>query len=167
MTLLDGMGKHIINPFNEDGSVINLDNFPKAKEYFKENEDLLKRRHVAKKNPLNWIKTIDKIKPDLAKKAKIILPDISGNKYIFIDEGNYYPHHNLYYITGDGLSNLKILAALLLSDFVRLQLSNIGNKMNGGYPRWQSQYLKKLRIPRIKSLPANLIKEIILAYDDF
>jgi hypothetical protein len=159
--------KYIINPFTKKGDLINLDHFPKAKKYFLENEELLRRRHVAKKNPANWIKTIDKIKPDLTKQAKIILPDISGNKCIFIDEGNYYPHHNLYYIVGNNLLELKALAAILLSDFVRLQLSNIGNKMNGGYPRWQSQYLKKLRIPRIKSLPKDFLTELTTAYDKF
>ncbi len=159
-------GKYIINPFDLNGSLINLDKFPKAKKYFTEHKELLEKRHIAKKNPQNWIKTIDKIKPDLKSKAKIILPDISGNKYIFIDEGNYYPHHNLYYITGDSLPRLKVLASILLSDFVRLQLSNIGNKMNGGYPRWQSQYLKKLRIPKINSLPEEFINELILSYDN-
>jgi adenine-specific DNA-methyltransferase len=160
-------GNYIINPFTRNGDLIDLDKYPKAKKYFKENEEVLRKRHVAKKNPSNWIKTIDKIKPELKIQNKIILPDISGNKNIFIDEGNYYPHHNLYYITGRNLSDLKVLAAILLSDFVRFQLSTIGNKMNGGYPRWQSQYLKKLRIPRINSLPKAILKELIEAFENF
>jgi hypothetical protein len=160
-------GNYLINPFCNDGNLINLSDFPMAKKYFEENENILKRRHIAKKNPQNWYKTIDKVNPELTSKAKLILPDISGNKYIFIDEGNYYPHHNLYYITGNNIVSLKVLASILLSDFARQQLLNIGNKMNGGYPRWQSQYLKKLRIPQITSLPKNFVNELIRAYDSY
>ena len=40
-----------------------------------------------------------------------------------------------------------------MSNFVRNQLEELGNKMNGGYPRWQSQNLKKLRIPIIDAMP--------------
>ena len=77
---------------------------------------------------------------------------------------DYYPHHNLYYITGNSLEKLKVLAAILLTEFVRNQLLEISVKMNGGYPRWQSQNLRKLRIPIINSFPAHIVKEIILAY---
>lgn len=160
-------GNYIINPFDFKGDIISLEHFPKAKKYFSEHEKVLKQRHVAKVNPQNWIKTIDKIKSELAAKPKIILPDISGNTRIFIDEGNYYPHHNLYYITGPSLFHLKVLASILMSDFVRLQLSEISNKMNGGYPRWQSQYLKKVRIPRINSFPEKFLEELVIAYDQF
>lgn len=157
-------GTYILNPFSDNGELINLNKFPKAKKYLFENNAILKKRHISKKNPINWYRTIDKIDPSLTGKPKIILPDISGNKYIFIDKGDYYPHHNLYYITGNSLEKLKVLAAILLTEFVRNQLLEISVKMNGGYPRWQSQNLRKLRIPIINSFPAHIVKEIILAY---
>ena len=123
------------------------------------------KRHVSKKNPKKWYKTIDRITTDLTKQDKIILPDISGNTHLFIDQGNYYPHHNLYYITGRSYDKLVLLAAILMSDFVKSQLCELGNKMNGGYPRWQSQNLKKLRVPIIDAIPGNSAKEIVRAYN--
>ena len=36
--------------------------------------------------------------------------------------------------------------------------------MNGGYPRWQSQYLKKLRIPIISSIPEELADKLLQSY---
>jgi adenine-specific DNA-methyltransferase len=57
-----------------------------------------------------------------------------------------------------------LLAAILMSGFVKDQLLELGNKMNGGYPRWQSQNLKKLRVPIIDAIPEKSEKEIILAY---
>jgi hypothetical protein len=40
----------------------------------------------------------------------------------------------------------------------------LGNKMNGGYPRWQSQNLKRLRIPILDSIPKTVAGEILEAY---
>ena len=157
-------GNFILNPFKRNGELIDLDKFPKAKAYLLLQQEALKNRHVAKKNPNNWYKTIDRIQTDLTFEDKIILPDLSGNKSIFIDKGEFYPHHNLYYITGKSNNQLVLLAAILTSDFARIQLSEFGNKMNGGYARWQSQNLKKLRVPIIDAIPKSTADKIISAY---
>lgn len=52
-----------------------------------------------------------------------------------------------------------------MSDFVKTQLSKIGIRMNGGLPRFQSQTLKKLRIPDIDSFDNNEKELLIEAYD--
>ncbi len=159
-------GHYVLNPFSINGNLIDLDEFPKAKEYLYNYKDVLLKRHVAKKKPHMWFKTIDKITASLTKTYKILLPDISGNSHLFVDEGNFYPHHNLYYISGQDHQKLKLLAAILMSDFVKNQLLELGNKMNGGYPRWQSQNLRKLRIPIINSIPDEMIDKILSAYDE-
>ncbi|HKK10489.1 MAG TPA: hypothetical protein VJ939_06600, partial [Bacteroidales bacterium] len=97
---------------------------------------------------------------------KILLPDISGNKFVFIDEGKFYPHHNLYYISSNNIEELKILACFLMSDFVKKQLNEIGNKMNGGYFRWQSQNLRKVMIPYIHAFPLSYTNRLIKLYDN-
>lgn len=157
-------GHHIINPYDISGKLINLDQFPRAQQYFEQHKEILCNRHVAKKYPHAWFKTIDKIHPRLTNKTKVILPDISGNTHLSIDYGQYYPHHNLYYITGPNDDKLIILAAILMSEFVKEQLSEIGNRMNGGYPRWQSQNLKKLRIPVVDAIPGDVQRIIKNAY---
>jgi len=80
---------------------------------------------------------------------------------LFIDEGMFYPHHNVYYITNENLDELKILASVLMSDFIKDQLSQIGIRMNGGLPRFQQQTLKKLRIPNLKKLGISDREKII------
>lgn len=157
-------GNYILNPFEKDGKLIDLNRYPKAKHYLESKREILEQRHISKKNPKMWYKTIDRIKPELKNEYKILLPDISGNSHIFIDEGNYYPHHNLYYITGENYGKLVILATLLMSDLVYNQLLELGTKMNGGYPRWQSQNLKKLRIPLINAIPKETVTSLIDAY---
>ena len=158
-------GRYIINPYREDGSLIRLDDYPLAKTYLESHYDKLSKRHKASKNPSRWYATIDPIKPSLLCQPKILLPDISGNTYVFVDKGKYYPQHNLYYITGRDERSLRLLAAILMSDTIRLQLDRMSNHMNGGYARWQSQYLRRLRIPRLSSISPELASSLLDAYD--
>ena len=156
--------KYLVNPYEND-VLCDLNDYPKLKKYFESNKEVLLKRHTAKNNKDKWYKTIDKIKPELTKKPKLLLPDIAGIKKLIIDDGNYYPHHNLYYITGKSIHSLKILASILMSDFIREQLSQIGIRMNGGFPRFQSQVLKKLRIPNIELIEPNDKLLLISSYD--
>lgn len=155
----------IINPY-EDDNLCNLDKYPRLKSYLTENKEILLKRHTARKSPDKWYKTIDKIKPEIQCKPKLLLPDLTGNKLLFIDEGKFYPHHNLYYITNNNIDDLKILASILMSDFVRQQMSRIGIRMNGGLPRFQSQVLKKLKIPNIKLINQTDKSLLINAYNN-
>lgn len=151
-TSVNWSGKYLFNPFDNRGNIIDLEKYPKANLYLLSHKSRLQSRHIAKRNPNYWYRTIDKIDPLLLSMPKILLPDISNNRYVTIDNGEYYPHHNMYYITGSDNCNLTLLSAILMSDFVSSQLRNLSNVMNGGYPRWQSQYIKKLRVPNIFSL---------------
>jgi tRNA1(Val) A37 N6-methylase TrmN6 len=155
----------VINPY-ENGQLCNLENYPKLKHYFEQHTETLKKRHTALANPEKWFKTIDKIKPELVAKPKLLLPDIAGIKKLLIDNGEFYPHHNLYYITGQSVDKLKILASILMSNFIREQLSQIGIRMNGGFPRFQAQILKKLRIPNIENLSSDEKISLVESYDN-
>ena len=158
-------GEYLLNPYNADGTLVNLEKYPRASSYLEEHREKLTSRHIAKKSPSRWYKTIDRISPDLLSKPKILLPDMSGNTYVFVDDGNYYPLHNIYYIIGSSSAQLRLLAAFLMSDFVRNQLASVTNKMNGGYPRWQSQHLRKLKIPILSSIPADDVQQLLSHYE--
>lgn len=155
----------VINPY-ENGQLCDLEKYPKLKHYLEQHKEKLKQRHTAKTNTEKWFKTIDKIKPELVRKPKLLLPDIAGIKKLLIDSGEFYPHHNLYYITGQPIDKLKILASILMSNFIREQLSQIGIRMNGGFPRFQAQILKKLRIPNIANLTSEEKATLIESYDN-
>lgn len=101
-------GNYLFNPFDENGNIIDLAQYPQAQVYLASHQDRLKSRYISRKNPSYWYRTIDKIKIETLTTPKIILPDISANKYIQIDEGNYYPHHNLYFIASSCIKKLKI-----------------------------------------------------------
>jgi len=157
--------EYLLNPYSSNGELINLSKYPLAAKYLGSHQDRLAKRHVAQKNSSRWYRTIDRIFPHLKSEAKILLPDMSGNRFIFVDEGNYYPLHNLYYITGHSVRELKILSVILMSDNIRQQIGNITNNMNGGFPRWQSQYLRKLKVPNIGQLKKVLCDQLVNCYD--
>ncbi len=158
-------GNFLFNPFDGNGKIIDLSLFPKAKSYLETHKEKLQRRHISQKNPQNWYRTIDRVYKDLLSRPKILLPDISANNLILIDSGHFYPHHNLYYITGEDMEGLKVLSAVLMSDFIISQLSQLANSMNGGYLRWQSQYIRKLKVPDIYAIDSSDAKMLASLYD--
>ena len=157
--------EYLLNPYTPSGELISLSHYPQAARYLESHKERLADRHVARKNTSKWYKTIDRINPQLRTEAKILLPDMSGNRYIFVDEGHFYPLHNLYYVTGHDVRKLKILSAILMSDIVRQQIGSITNNMNGGFPRWQSQYLRKLKVPDFMAMDTTSEDQLIQSYD--
>ncbi|MBE2278876.1 MAG: Eco57I restriction-modification methylase domain-containing protein [Ignavibacteriaceae bacterium] len=143
---------------------INSNHYPNAEKYLEANREKLSNRYIAKKNPEKWYKTIDKIDPLLTKRPKILIPDIKKNgSSIVLDCGNYYPHHNIYFIThcANEIIPLQVLGAFLLSDNIYKQMQNNSVLMRGGYFRWQAQNLRKLKIPKLSLLTNN--QKVILA----
>ena len=157
--------EYLLNPYTPSGELISLACYPQAARYLESHKERLVDRHVARKNMSKWYKTIDRINPQLKSEAKILLPDMSGNRYVFVDEGQFYPLHNLYYVTGHNVRKLKILSAILMSDIIRQQISSITNNMNGGFPRWQSQFLRKLKVPYFIAMEGSQEDKLIRSYD--
>jgi hypothetical protein len=155
-------GQGVINPFADDGGLVNLDAYPRLKRYLEERKPDIAGRHVAQKTPANWYRTIDRIYPALCLKPKLLIPDIKGEAHIVYEDGRFYPHHNLYYVTSDSW-DLKALQAVLMSGIARLFVSIYSTKMRGGYLRFQAQYLRRIRIPRWQDVPAVLKGELIAA----
>lgn len=159
---LQWQGYGIINPFDKDGSPLDLDMYPKLTRYFKLHEHTLRGRHVAKNNPSAWYRTIDRIHPELATKPKLLIPDIKDTAQIVYEGGRLYPHHNLYYITSEEW-DLRALQAVLMSGIARLFVSMYSTKMRGGYLRYQAQYLRRIRLPRWRNIPNSLRTELASA----
>jgi len=153
-------GLGIVNPFADEGGLVDLAKFPKFKAYLEERKDQIVKRHVAQKSPANWYRTIDRIYPALVEKPKLLIPDIKGEAHIVYEDGRLYPHHNLYYITSDEW-NLRALQAVLLSGIARLFVSIYSTRMRGGYLRFQAQYLRRIRLPCWQDVDAHVAKHLI------
>jgi hypothetical protein len=152
-------GQGVINPFADSGGLVDLDEYPRLRHYLEARRKEISERHCARKAPANWYRTIDRITPALAKKPKLLIPDIKGEAHIVFEGGGLYPHHNLYYVTSDDW-DLRALQALLLSTVTRLFIATYSTKMHGGFLRFQAQYLRRLRIPRWADVSEPLRREL-------
>lgn len=152
-------GQGVVNPFGEDGKLVPLSDFPRLRSYLEARKEQIAGRHIAAKNPKNWYRTIDRIYPEIAKKEKLLIPDIKGDAFIVLDEGNFYPHHNLYFITSDQW-DIRALQVVMRSGIARLFVALYSTKMRGGYLRFQAQYLRKIRLPHWHDVSPSLRKRL-------
>lgn len=155
-------GWGVINPFAENGGLVDLRNYPRLARYLEARREIIAGRHCAQKSPGNWYRTIDRITPSLARRPKLLIPDIKGEAHIVYEGGNLYPHHNLYYLTSEEW-DLRALQAVMLSAVTRLFVATYSTKMRGGFLRFQAQYLRRLRLPLWRSVSEALRAELIKA----
>lgn len=165
-------GNAIVNPFLPDGRLAPLEAFPRLRRYLEDHREALSARYCARKRPDQWYRTIDRISPGLLRSPKLLIGDIQARPNFVHDEGRYYPHHNLYYVTStswpmDDL--LKILTSSISSFFVCLY----STRVKGDYVRFQAQYLRRIRLPAwtpdtraaLQSLPLSAALARIYAID--
>lgn len=138
-------GQWLITPWHH-GKLVDLAQRPRLQAHLTAHRAQLAGRHVAKKNPAAWHRTIDKIDEQLYRRSKLYIPDIKNTLFPVLDRGETYPDHNLYFITSD-VWDLEVLGGLLLSDLGTFFVECYGVRMRGGYLRMQAQYLRKIRVP--------------------
>lgn len=155
-------GKYLINPWGDDG-LVDLHGYPGLANHYGRHSKKLRSRHVARKRPMDWYRTIDRIAPELIDRPKLLLPDIKALSHPVLDTGGFYPHHNLYYVISDSW-DLEVLGGLLLSDIANLFVGAYCVKMRGGTYRFQAQYLRKIRVPAPDSISPGLKERLRSAF---
>ncbi|MES2024318.1 MAG: Eco57I restriction-modification methylase domain-containing protein [Pseudomonadota bacterium] len=155
-------GYGVINPFTDEGPLVDLGKYPRLRRHLEENRNQITKRHVAQKYPNNWYRTIDRITPSLARRPKLLIPDIRGDAQVVFEEGWLYPHHNLYFVVSNEW-NLRALQAVLLSNLTRLFVATYSTKMRGGYLRFQAQYLRRIRLPKWENVSLEMRARLIAA----
>lgn len=156
------LGLGVINPFAENGRLVDLACYPRLRAYLEAHREQIAGRHVARKAPTNWYRTIDRIYPELARQPKLLIPDIKGEAHIVYEDEGLYPHHNLYFITSDSW-DLRALQAVLTSGLARLFVATYSTRMRGGYLRFQAQYLRRIRVPHWDAVPEELKAALVAA----
>jgi len=154
-------GKYLINTYDENG-VVNLEKYPMLSNYLNIHKKELSSRHVARKESSKWFKTIDRVYKDRANKEKLLIPDIRSNPIAVYDKGEYHPNNSIYYICSSQW-DLNALRVVFLSDITRLFIATYSTKVANGHFRFQSQHLRKLRLPFWNDLSKELQKRLIRA----
>ena len=55
--------RFVINTFKDEGGVISLEDYPGLRRHLGEDRLDIRKRHVARKNPDSWFRTIDRVYP--------------------------------------------------------------------------------------------------------
>jgi len=126
---VDWNGTYLVNPW-QDGRLVELDRYPRLHSYLRLHGSRLRSRHIARKRPANWYRTIDRVDPMLQQRPKLLLPDLKATINPVLDD-RLYPHHNLYFVLSEGW-DLEVLGGLLLSDVANLFVGTYCVKMRGG-----------------------------------
>jgi len=68
-------------------------------------------------------RTIDRIYPAISHRPELLIPDIKGHAHIVYENGQFFPHHNLYFITSDDWDLKALQQAVLQSGIAYLFVS--------------------------------------------
>lgn len=159
-----GRRRWLVNPWASDGSLVDLDIYPRLKSYFEGHRERLLKRHVAKKNASAWYRTIDKLTPGLVDRELLLMPDMAAQPDPILTQG-IYPHHNCYWIASDTW-DLRVLGGLLMADTTRCFIDALGVKMRGGTLRFQAQYLRLVHIPEYAKIDEKIREGLSKAFEE-
>ncbi len=149
----------LVNPWEPDG-LVDLEEWPRFAAYL-EAFPQLRDRHTAKASPTKWHKTIDRVNFDVLDRPKLVFQDMKGQATPVFHPGGRYPHHNLYWaISQSNDWDLQVFGGLMLSEVVEAQIAAYCVKMRGGTLRFQTQYLRRVRVPHPKSIPGEIAKAL-------
>ncbi|WP_282710963.1 Eco57I restriction-modification methylase domain-containing protein [Lancefieldella sp. Marseille-Q7238] len=157
----------LINPWEKDNSLINLDEWPLTKAYFSRHKAELDQRHIARKDPSAWYRTIDKPNGNLFGEPMLLFPDMAAKAEPIYSDGSKYPCHNCYWIVSKSW-DLAVLGGLLMSDIAEAFVDALGVKMRGGTLRFQAQYLRLIHVPWPSEIPEEVqhrLKEAFISGD--
>lgn len=156
-------GRYLVNVWDDDGQLVDLNDFPGLAAYLRRHKQTLVRRFVAQRDPGRWWRTIDRVKSGLAETPKLLLPDLKQRLHPVLDEGGHYPGHSVYYLTSDTW-DLKVLGGLLLTTMANAFIDAYSVRMANGYVRVTSQYLRRIHLPAPDSVPDHVAEALRAAF---
>jgi SAM-dependent methyltransferase len=156
-------GHYLVNPWAVDGRLVSLSDHPRLSRYLNGHAELLASRHVGRRQPTRWYRTIDKVDHTLVGRPKLLFPDLKAASHPVLEPGGYYPHHNLYWLVSDSW-DLEVLGGLLLSAIAEAFVGAYGVRMRGGTLRFQAQYLRLIRVPAPESVSRQVADALIGAF---
>lgn len=158
-----GKNRWLVNPWTTNNELINLDDWPRTKEYFEKHENDLAKRHVAKKSG-TYYRTIDKPNWSIYGREMLLWPDLATHADPVWSDGSKYPCHNCYWMVSDNW-DLKALAGLLMSDIAEAFIDALGVKMRGRTLRFQAQYLRLIHVPHPSDIETRTMMELARAFE--
>lgn len=156
---IDALERHMLVPylFDEAGGnprLIDLTEFPGARAHLDTYRPALEQRHCVRVWGKPWYDLHDPVVEDLARRPKIVLPDVAHTPRFAVDDGSVLPSHSAYYLLPKrGLElSLHDLARALNSAEVAAELRRTAPTAKSGYRRFRAQVLREVHVPLTKDV---------------
>ena len=140
---VDQPKRRILVPYNDDGELIELDSFPKARKWFEEHRKKLSARSIIRKGQTPYWRPIDRVDRQVWNRPKILVPEISKHPRATFDTSGAIPSHGVYAIFGQQ-NDLEQLFDLLKDDALLERLKGRAPMVSGGCYRCYKAILRSL-----------------------
>ncbi len=153
---------------------VDLDNYPKSKQYLEQYYNQLAGRNYIQKAHRNWYEIWVPQNPASWTKRKIVFRDISENPEFWLDESGAVVNGDCYWIEIDESvdeETVYLALAVANSSFIeRYYDAKFNTKLYSGKRRFMSQYVEQFPIPFTNSTNAKnaiaLVKKVIAGCND-
>ena len=137
-------GRRIIAPYHDDGSLIELHDFPAFAARLNRYRERLENRYIVRKGA-PWYRTIDRIRTSDWSPPKLLIPEIAKVPRVALDRSGAIPSHGIYCVFSperdieeiyERLSNGKLAKAL----------TTLAPKVKGVYTRCYRRFLSAMAL---------------------
>lgn len=140
---VDWADTYLINPYNQDKSIIDIKKYPRTEEYLENHKQRLEDRYCVRDAGKYWYETHDTIDTRKEKQRKIVTPDVVSDSQFAITEG-FVCHNTCYSIYYHG--DLEHVLGYLNSDVFKVFLKSTLPEMDGGHWRQMKRDLQQLPV---------------------
>jgi len=145
--------------FAADGSspeLIDLAQFPGAQEHLERHREALEQRHCVRVWGKAWHDLHDPVTCDLARRRKILLPDVAREPRFALEPGRVLPLHSAYYMLprADAPISAEHLTSVLNRPDIAEELRRRAPTAKSGYRRFRAQVLREFLVPLGRPEPA-------------
>jgi adenine-specific DNA-methyltransferase len=128
---------------------IDLTDFPGARAHLEAHRPALEQRHCVRIWRKRWYELHDPVLVDIARRPKIVVPDVAFTPRFALEPGERVPLHSAYYLLPRADSPIPAprLLELLRSPAVAEDLRRRAPTAKSGYRRFRAQALRDVRLP--------------------
>ena len=137
-------GRHIITMFDDDGSLVDLERFPRLKRHMEKFSSELAKRSIVR-NGAPWYRTIDRIRTVDWLRPKLLVPELAKIPRVAIDRSGAVPSHGVYAIFAPH-DRIEDLYEILRNGGLMRALAGIAPRLKGNYTRCYKRFLLRVRI---------------------
>ena len=136
-------GRRVIALHRNDGTLVDLRDFPLLTDRLKRFASILKQRSIVR-NGAPWYRTIDRVLARTWTRPKLLVPELAKKPRLAIDRSGLIPSHGVYAIFALD-DDVDALYEKLCDGQLAQYLQEISPKVKGGYLRCYKRFLLSIQ----------------------